>query len=251
MSQSTVQAKGSVAPALPQPGFFDSRSQCRVVVATPAGDPGLWNAFLAGAYRNYEAYGVLDALEYDRIKDGSTTSLFFVVLTRTGEMVGGARCQGPYVFAKQAHAVEEWDGCEGQDEVLRSVQERLGEGVVECKTGWVAADVKNRGAISDVISRCMLHATALWNVRYALGTGADHVLPLWRKSGGVPVDDIPAAAYPTDRYRTKLVWWDRYTFADDAEHGQVLAALSEWMELAETTGLPIDRFSLETVGMAS
>ena len=251
MSQTTVHAKGSVARTLLEPGFFDTRSQCRVLVATPVGNPDLWSAYLAGAHRNYEAYGVLDALEYDRIKDGSTTSLFFAVVTRSGEMVGGARCQGPYVFAHQAHAVEEWDGCEGQDAVVRSIQEHLAEGVVECKTGWVAADAKNRGAISDVISRCMLHATALWNVRYALGTGADHVLPLWRKSGGVPDDDIPAAAYPTERYRTKLVWWDRYTFADDAEHGQVIAALTEWMELAETTGLPTERFSAESVGLGS
>ncbi|WP_233531115.1 hypothetical protein [Antrihabitans sp. YC2-6] len=226
------------------PGFFDRRSQCRVRLCTPRRDPEMWRQYLDGALHSYQAYGVVSALEYDRIEDGASTTLFFVVEDSQGAIVGGVRCQGPYTFADEAHAVEEWEGCVGQDAVRQLVADRLDDGVVELKTGWVAPDAKNKSAISDVISRCILHATAIWNVKYAVGTGADHVLPLWRKSGGLPVEEIPAAAYPTDRYRTKLVWWDRETFADVADHGQVLTTLSEWMDLADSIGLPTDRFNV-------
>ena len=67
---------------------------------------------------------------------------------------------------------------------------------------------------------------ALMNVQFCMATSAPHVLERWRSSGGV-VAPIPAAPYPDQRYRTKMMWWDKRTFAKHAEPEQVSKILIE------------------------
>jgi hypothetical protein len=43
---------------------------------------------------------------------------------------------------------------------------------------------------------------------------------------------IPAAAYPSERYRTKMMWWDRRTFANHAEPRQLARIVKEMRMLA-------------------
>jgi len=57
------------------------------------------------------------------------------------------------------------------------------------------------------------------------------VVDRWRSSGGVVASRIPAAAYPDDRYRTKMIWWDRSTFAKHAEPEQLSRMLVETRKL--------------------
>jgi hypothetical protein len=44
---------------------------------------------------------------------------------------------------------------------------------------------------------------------------------------------IPAAPYPNDRYRTKLMFWDRRTFANHAEPRQLAKIVKEMRLLAD------------------
>jgi hypothetical protein len=53
------------------------------------------------------------------------------------------------------------------------------------------------------------------------------VLDRWQSSGGVLAAAVPATPYPDHRYRTKMMWWDRRTFAQHAEPDQVSKILTE------------------------
>ncbi len=55
-----------------------TNSDCRMVVGIPAQDPELWAAYLAGALQTYRRFGVENALEFDEIRDGISTSMFLV-----------------------------------------------------------------------------------------------------------------------------------------------------------------------------
>ena len=41
------------------------------------------------------------------------------------------------------------------------------------------------------------------------------------------VAPVPATPYPDDRYRTKMMWWDRRTFANHAAPDQLPKILDE------------------------
>ena len=43
---------------------------------------------------------------------------------------------------------------------------------------------------------------------------------------------VPATTYPDDRYRTKMMWWDRSTFTNDAAPDQVSKIFNEMAVLA-------------------
>jgi hypothetical protein len=63
-------------------------------------------------------------------------------------------------------------------------------------------------------------------VQFCMATAAAYVLERWKSSGGV-VAPIPAAPYPTENYHTKMMWWDRRTFANHGEPDQVAKILAE------------------------
>jgi hypothetical protein len=70
------------------------------------------------------------------------------------------------------------------------------------------------------------------NAQFAVATAASYVLERWRTSGGVVASKIPATPYPDDRYRTKMMWWDRSTFANHADPEQVAKIVNEMAILA-------------------
>jgi hypothetical protein len=71
----------------------------------------------------------------------------------------------------------------------------------------------------------------LMGVRYALGTVATHAVKRWQTTGGVVSANVVPVAYPDDRYRTVLMWWDRKTFADLAAFEQLPAIMDESAQL--------------------
>lgn len=204
-----------------------SGSDHRVVVATPSAEPDLWRSYLEGAARVYGSYGVEAALEADEVH----TSLVFVAMTRDGEPVGGMRAQGPYRSAEEAQALRAWD----DDARVRAlIEERLPLGVVESKGLWVAAGVADRRQVVGCFGRAPVHASMIFGARYALGTTAEHTERLWTSTGAVLVREVPPIGYPDGRYRTRLMFWDRWTWpggvseqekhAIDLETAQLLAA---------------------------
>jgi hypothetical protein len=190
--------------------LFDPVSGRLLVLARPTAQPDLWAAYLGGARQSYRLHGVESAVDYDRIRDGLSTSLFVAAVAHDGRVVGGLRVQGPYTHVEQTYALQEWAGRAGTTELRRQVGRRLRAGVIEVKAVWVDRDANRHDALTAVLARMFVHLLTLMDVRYALCTAAEHAVPRWQSSGGVVSTQVPAVAYPDERYRTLLMWWDRH-----------------------------------------
>lgn len=187
-----------------------------LVAATPAAAPELWDRYVDGAWASYSRHGVTRALDIDEVASGATTTLFYVVLDRAGEMLGGVRAQGPYTVIEQSHVLTEWEHSPGLDVVAGQLRSRLPHGIVEMKSAWVGKGSPGR-EVSGMLARTALPTIELTGSRYLFASAADHVLRQWESSGGRIDVNVPAAAYPSDQYRTRLMWWDRETFAREAQ----------------------------------
>ena len=72
----------------------------------------------------------------------------------------------------------------------------------------------------------------LLDVQFCMATAAAYALNRWRSSGGV-VAAIPATPYPDERYKTKMMWWNRRDFINHAEPEQVAKILMETAQLTQ------------------
>ncbi|MBY6367284.1 hypothetical protein [Rhodococcoides corynebacterioides] len=200
--------------------YVDDVFGCAVTVGTPRVDPLLWQRFLEGARASYTRHGVAAALEFDRIADGRSTTLFFCAVDEAGRVLAGARVQGPYDRPDETHADEEWRTLPAGRAVLRRlVAARLPDGVAELKTGWVDPTVPRERRLADMIGFAGPLAATVLGVRHTLVTAGDHALALWEHAGAVVADEVPPTPYPTARYRTRPLFWDLETFADRALPG--------------------------------
>ena len=68
--------------------------------------------------------------------------------------------------------------------------------------------------------------------RYGMGTAAAYSVPGWQATGGVVAADVPPVAYPDERYRTSLVWWDRWEPATSMTEGARQAVADEAAQLS-------------------
>jgi hypothetical protein len=201
--------------------WFDSDTECTMVVSTPAADPALWAEFVDGAARSYFKHGIEQALDIDSLADEANTQLFHVVVNDAGVIMGGIRSKGPLERPEESHAIVEWAGRPGLRTVRKMIGDRLAFGVVEMKTAWMSDDPCRSRALAGTLARTPFAAMALLDAQFVVATAGSHVLNRWRSSGGVVATKIPAAPYPDDRYRTKMMWWDRSTFTNDAAPEQL------------------------------
>ena len=222
--------------------WWDHDTGCTLVVAPPSSEPDLWRDYLRGAQRSYRKHGIERALDMDAIRDGKDTALFFAAVNEAGEVAGGLRAKGPYHTADESHAAEEWAGRRGLDAVKKMITDRIPFGVVEMKTAWVTDDPEQNSPLTKTLARSAYPTMVLLDVQFLMATAASHVLERWRSSGGVVASKIPAVPYPDERYRTKMMWWDRCTFANHAEPRQVLKMMSEMTQLTSALEAPGDAF---------
>jgi len=187
-----------------------------MIASTPAANRDMWEDYLRGAWAAYTKFGAQDALDVAEVRGGESTSLFYA-LVDDGVVVGGVRAQGPYVCASQSHAVFEWEGNPAQKQVHAAITARIGEGVVEMKSAWVSPNAAHAGKLSAALARVALPTMTRLHSRHVMATAADHVLARWESSGGRVDLEIPATAYPDERYRTRIMWWDRRTLFADAD----------------------------------
>ncbi|MBW0017198.1 MAG: hypothetical protein JO236_06610 [Mycobacterium sp.] len=213
-------------------GWRDQATGCRICVCTPEAEPRLWAQYLDGALRSYRRHGVESVLDFDAIRDGGDTALFFAAHDSDGALVGGTRVVGPLESPEHSHALVEWDGNKGREAVRRMIANRLPFGVGEFKSAWVDSSGSSRGGLTRALARTALPAMTLLGVQFVMATSAAHVLEQWRSSGGVVAAAVPAAAYPNENYRTKLMWWDRRTLATNAEPQQFKLMCAEDAELS-------------------
>jgi hypothetical protein len=206
--------------------WFDSDTGCTVVVSTPAAEPALWANFIDGAARSYHRHGIEQALDTNSLSDEANTQLFHAVVNDAGAIMGGIRAKGPLDSPEESHALVEWEGQAGLRSVRKMLADRLPFGVVEMKTAWMSDDPNRSRGISNTLARSPFTTMALLDAQFVVATAGSHVLNRWRTSGGV-VAKIPATPYPDDRYRTKMMWWDRSTFTSDAAPEQLSKIFDE------------------------
>jgi hypothetical protein len=211
--------------------YFDPESGRQFLVARPTAQPELWAAYIEGAWLSYRQHGVESAVDYDHVSDGKSTSLFVAAVEYDGRVVGGARVQGPYLQAEQAYALREWAGRTGSDELRTQIAARIDEGVVEIKAVWVDNSAALHEELTTGIARFFVHALMLTKVRYAFCTAASHAVPRWQSSGAVVSADVQPVAYPDERYRTSVLWWDRRSALRSISAEQRRAILRESEQL--------------------
>jgi hypothetical protein len=212
-------------------GWRDEATGCWIAASTPEGDPDLWEQYLEGAFRSYRRHGLEWVLDIDAVRDGTDTTLFFAAVDPAGKVVGGTRVVGPLRAPEQSHALEEWNGSPGRPVLRHMIANRIPFGVVEVKSAWTDSRDYGGRALSRVLARTALPMMTLLGVQFVMATAAAHVLEQWRSSGGVVASRIPAAAYPTEDYRTKVMWWDRRTIATHAEPEQFKLMCAENSEI--------------------
>jgi hypothetical protein len=212
-------------------GWRDEATGCWVTAATPGGEPELWEQYLEGALNSYRRHGLEWVLDIDAVRDGADTALFFAAVDPAGRVVGGTRVVGPLQAPEDSHALEEWTDNPGRAVLRHMIANRLPFGVVEVKSAWANTHDYGSRAISRVLARTPLPLMTMMGVQFVMATAAAHVLEQWRSSGGVVSSRIPAAAYPNENYRTKVMWWDRRTIATHAEPEQFKLMCAEDSEI--------------------
>lgn len=212
--------------------WFDSDTGCTVVVSTPAAEPALWAEFVDGAARSYHRHGIEQALDMDSLADEANTQLFHAVVNDAGTIAAGIRAKGPLDTPEDSHAIVEWADRPGLSTVYKMLSDRLPFGVVEMKTAWMTDDADRSRSLGSTLARTPFTTMALLDAQFVVATAGSHVLNRWRSSGGVVATKVPATPYPDDRYRTKMMWWDRSTFTNDAEPEQVSKIFTETAILA-------------------
>ncbi|MBW0013418.1 hypothetical protein [Mycobacterium sp.] len=209
----------------------DQATGCLITASSPEVEPELWDRYLDGALRSYRRHGLEWVLDIDAVRDGADTALFFAAVDPAGRVIGGTRVVGPLRSPEDSHALEEWNGSPGRTELRRMIANRLPFGVVEVKSAWTDSRDYGGRALSRVLARTALPMMTLLDVQFVMATAAAHVLEQWRSSGGVVAARIPAAAYPDENYRTKVMWWDRRTIATHAEPEQFKLMCAENSEI--------------------
>ncbi|WP_237572747.1 hypothetical protein [Mycolicibacterium lacusdiani] len=218
--------------------WWDRDSRATMVISTPGLDSALWSEYLCCAERSYRKHGVEKALDVAAIADGADTAMFWALVDDDGVMLGGVRAKGPLTGADDSHAVVEWAGHEGLPMVRKMIDDRAPFGILEMKSAWTTDDRTRAGLVSTALARSGFHALELMGIQFCMATSAPHILERWGSSGGV-VAPIPAAAYPDDRYRTKMMWWDRRTFANHAEPEQLSKILRETAAIASRPAIAL------------
>ncbi|OBA85785.1 hypothetical protein A5662_03785 [Mycobacteriaceae bacterium 1482268.1] len=212
--------------------WFDSDTGCTIVVSTPTTDPGLWSDFIDGAARSYHKHGIENALDIDSLADEANTQLFHAVVSDAGAVMAGIRAKGPLKSPEESHALVEWQSSPGLHMAHKMISDRVPFGVVEMKTAWISDNPGRSRFLASTLARTPFTAMALLNAQFVLATAGVHVLNRWRTSGGVVATKVPATPYPDDRYRTKMMWWDRGTFTNHADPAQVSKIFNEMAILA-------------------
>lgn len=111
------------------------------------------------------------------------------------------------------------------------IANRIPFGVVEVKSAWTNSREYGNRALSTVLARTALPTMTLLGAQFVMATAAAHVLEQWQSSGGVVASRVPAAAYPNENYRTKVMWWDRRTLAAHADPAQFKLMCAENTEI--------------------
>jgi len=204
----------------PTPTFIELNAGVWFEFRDPRTSPRLWFEYLEGAEREYRRRGVEAALELEEVADGRSTSIFVVASEPDGTVVAGVRIQGPVLEVDQAHISKEFAGSPSEQLVRDALADRIPSGVIEFKAGWVADGHPSHSALSDGIARLPVHVMRLLGIRYACCSAADFATRRWESAGSRAMPGLEPVPYPSDRYRTTILWWDMRTVRQIADPRQ-------------------------------
>jgi hypothetical protein len=200
-----------------------------LIVSQPSADPELWAEYVAGAVRSYRKRGVECALDVEALQTGDDTIMFSAVVDDAGQAVGGLRAIA-LRSADDSHAVEEWDGQPGQQAVRKMISDRVPFGVLEMKSGWVTDTAGRNPFLASALARSHFYMMVILDFQFGMCTAATTSMNSLRSSGPV-VAAIPATPYPSESYRTKMLWWNRRDFFNHAQPKQLAKIISETKDL--------------------
>jgi hypothetical protein len=209
--------------------WHDPDIEGTLIVSQPSADPDLWAEYAAGAVRSYRKRGVAAALDIEALGDGADTIMFCSVVDDAGHVVAGLRAKA-LRSPDDSHAVEEWAGQPGQQAVRQMIDERVPYGVLEMKAGWVTDAPDRNPYLTSALARSCFYMMVMLDFQFGMCTAATAILNTWRSSGPV-VAAIPATPYPDERYRTKMLWWNRRDFFNHAQPKQLAKIVRETKEL--------------------
>jgi hypothetical protein len=179
-------------------------------------------------------------LDLNALSSGDTTSLFFVAIGPDENVVAGVRFHGPLQSASEAHALEEFaSDPDGVATIRRLIDDRLMFGITEIKGGWVDQDFPRRGDLGNALARSFLHGMNVLGVQFAFCTAATHAIGRWLTTGGREVTGLKPVAYPDDRYRTGMMWWDTSTINVYGDPAQLRRFFVESTMPAAGPGRPV------------
>ena len=209
--------------------WHDPDVEGTLIVSQPSADPDLWAEYSAGAIRSYRKRGVEAALDTEALRDGADTIMFCAVVDDAGQVVAGLRAKA-LRSADDSHAVDEWAGQPGQQAVRQMIDERVPYGVLEMKAGWVTDAANRNPFLTSALARSCFYMMVMLDFQFGMCTAATAILNTWCSSGPV-IAPIPATPYPDDRYRTKMLWWNRRDFFNHAKPEQLAKIVDETKEL--------------------
>ena len=225
-----LDGRGTVAP--PLGAFIDQRSGLRIEVHDPATRPDRWLAYLEGATARYEAHDVTSALGRPSPHGRAPATLLYVAVDADDRVVGGLRCHGPLQHPGDAYALQELEDHPRLHAVRDLLAQREPDGVVEVKGVWIDTGLGDSG-LADVLARCYVHAMEWFGASWAMCSAAVEREARWSSTGGRAQEDLAPIAYPDDRYRTVLMWWD-------AAESERRSAPAQWsLILAERVALGV------------
>jgi hypothetical protein len=192
--------------------FIDTTTGIRWEAHHPAMRPDRWDQYLNGALAEYQKYGLAHLIDVGSLRRAIGVSMFFVGFDADGRAAGGMRCHGPLDDAEASRALSEMATSSEVDELMQYVRTTVPHGVIECKGAWRSASGDGVHLVAATLGRCVVHALHWLGAEVALGAVAERLQPLSTITGAVMMG-AESAAFPTERYRTVLLAWQR------ASHG--------------------------------
>lgn len=212
--------------------FIDRTTGLRFEAQHPSARPDLWSAYLEGAAREYERYGLENLVDRRALERGDGVSLFFVGVDGTGRVVAGLRCHGPLEGAEASQALAEMASSPEAADHREMVGAATPYGVIEIKGAWREWSGDGNHLVSATLSRCCAHALEWLGSEVALAAVADRMEGLLALSGG-RMQGEHAAAYPSERYRTILIAWRRARYGHDVPPDQAVLLRDEVRQLQQ------------------
>jgi len=211
--------------------FLDRTTGLRWEGHHPATRPDLWEAYLDGAIREYEKYGLSQLVDRDKLAGADDVSMFFVGIDPDGQVMAGHRCYGPLDDVASSLALPDMASSPEAPTLHDIVRKAVPYGVIEIKGAWRSASGDGSHLVAASLGRCVIHSLDWLGAELALGAVAERLEPMSAISGARMMG-TKSAAYPTEQYRTILMAWHRSDYVPRTRPDQAMLIREESEQLS-------------------